>query len=79
MLRWFRVHEILPLDRKKLKAYTRSVDTKRWELKSRNIDIDLVKLQRELITNKSASEVRWLLLTKIGHKHVAIAAEETKR
>lgn len=79
MLRWFRVHEILPLDRKKLKAYTRSVDTKRWELKSRNIDIDLVKLQRELITNKSASEVRWLLLTKIGPKHVAIAAEEAKR
>jgi hypothetical protein len=78
MLRWFRVHEILPLDRKKLKAYTRSVDTKRWELKSRNIDIDLVKLQRELITNKSASEVRWLLLTKIGPKHVAIAAEEVK-
>lgn len=78
MLRWFQVEEILPLDRKKLKAYTRSVSTKRWELKSRNIDIDLVKLQKELITNESSSEVRWLLLTKIGNKHVAIAAEEVK-
>ena len=78
MLRWFQIHEILPLDRKKLKAYTRSVSTKRWELKSRNIDIDLVKLQRELITNESANEIRWLLLTKIGTKHVAIAAEEVK-
>lgn len=78
MLRWFRIHEILPLDRKKLKAYTRSASIKRWELKSRNIDIDLVKLQRELITSESSSEVRWLLLTKIGSKHVAIAAEEDK-
>ena len=76
MLRWFRVIDQLPLDKKKLKAYSRSACVKRWELKSRNIDIDLVKLQKDLIVDEKSEKINWVLLTKVGVKHIAIIAEE---
>jgi hypothetical protein len=76
MLRWFRVVDQLPLDKKKLKAYSRAAGVKRWELKSRNIDIDLVKLQKDLIVDEKSQKIHWILLTKVGVKHIAIIAEE---
>ena len=76
MLRWFRVIDQLPLDKKKLKAYSRSACVKRWELKSRNIDIDLVKLHKDLIVDEKSEKIHWVLLTKVGVKHIAIIAEE---
>ena len=76
MLRWYRVWDAMPLDRKKIRAMTRTQKVGRWELKSRNVDIDLVQLHRELVVDKESDLVRWLLITKLGPKHICLVCEE---
>ncbi|MFM8573181.1 MAG: THUMP-like domain-containing protein [Pirellula sp.] len=76
MLRWFRVLEMMPLDRKKVRAMTRGQKVKRWELKSRNVDVDLVQWQKDLVTDPGSELVRWLLITKIGKKHLCFVCQE---
>ena len=74
-LRWFRVFDVLPADRKKLRAYTREYPVRSWELKSRNVDVDLDALRKDLIVNQDAEAQRTLLMTRIGERYVAIIAE----
>ncbi len=74
-LRWFRVFDVLPADRKKLRAYTREHPVRSWELKSRNVDVDLDALRKDLIVNQDAEAQRTLLMTRIGERYVAIIAE----
>ncbi len=40
-VKWYRVLEVLPQDRKKLVAYARSHPCRLWTLKSRGVEVDL--------------------------------------
>ena len=76
LLRWYRVIEVMPMDRKKVRAMSRALKVGRWELKSRNIDVDLAQWAKELIIDKGSESVGWLLLTKVGKKHVCLVCQE---
>jgi hypothetical protein len=75
MLRWFRVLDVLALDRKRIRAMSRSLKVGRWELKSRNVDVDLVQWRKELIIDTDSQRMGWLLITKVGKRHVCIVGE----
>jgi len=75
MLRWFRVLDVLALDRKRIRAMSRSFKVGRWELKSRNVDVDLVQWRKELIIDTDSQRMGWLLITKVGKRHVCIVGE----
>lgn len=75
MLRWFRVHDVLSLDRKKVRAMSRVAKVGRWELKSRNIDVDLVQWKKDLVVDADSQIIRWLMMTKIKQKHVCFVCE----
>jgi hypothetical protein len=75
MLRCYRVLDSMPLDRKKLKAYARQNPPRCWELKSRNVDIDLDRFRKELFTTPESDVHRSVLFTRFGERHVAIIAE----
>jgi hypothetical protein len=77
MLRWYRVLEVMPLDRKKVRAMSRARKVGRWELKSRNVDVDLIQWKKDLVVDKGSDLVRWLLITKLGPKHICMVCEET--
>lgn len=77
MMRWFRVLEVLPMDRKRLRAYSRANPARVWELKSRNIDVDLDGLRKELVVDPDLDRSTTLLLTRLGDRHIAVVAEET--
>jgi hypothetical protein len=66
----------MPMDRKKVRAMSRALKVGRWELKSRNIDVDLAHWAKELIIDKGSESVGWLLLTKVGKKHVCLVCQE---
>jgi len=74
MLSWFKIDDVLPFDRKKLRAYARVRKAKNWELKSRGVEIDLDKTAKELETNHSSDERVTILFTRHGTKHLAIVA-----
>lgn len=74
MLSWFKIDDVLPFDRKKLRAYARVRKAKNWELKSRGVEIDLEKTAKELETNQSSGERVTILFTRHGTKHLAIVA-----
>ena len=76
LLRWFRVIEVLPLDRKKVRAMSRSLKMGRWELKSRNVDVDLIQWRKELVVDTDSQQMGWLLVTKLGRKHICLFCEE---
>lgn len=75
MLRCYRVLDSMPLDRKKIKAYARQDPPRCWELKSRNVDIDLDRFRKELATSPESDMQRSILFTRFGERHVAIIAE----
>ena len=76
MVRWFEVVENLPLDRKQLKAFAKSVKTRTWELKSRGIDLDLDAVRKVLPTDRSSTTQTTILFTKICEQHRAIVCKE---
>jgi hypothetical protein len=76
MCRWFRIEENLPLDRKKLKEYSRSTKTRTWELKSRGIDLDLELTRKGLHIDRSTESSKTIFFTKLGNQHRAIVATE---
>lgn len=78
MMRWFRLLEVLPMDRKRLRAYSRANPARVWELKSRNIDVDLDALRKELIVDPDQDRSTTLLLTRLGERHIALVAEEAE-
>jgi hypothetical protein len=75
MLRWFRVLEVLPLDRKKLIAYCRKFPARDWELKSRGVEINLQELRRSIPTSSDEERSRTILFAKVENRHRAIIAE----
>jgi hypothetical protein len=78
MVRWFQVIENLPLDRKQLKAFSRSAKAHSWELKSRGIDIDLESLRKVLHTDATCNLKLTILFTKVGQNHRAIVGREVE-
>jgi hypothetical protein len=78
MLRWYRVLDVLPMDRKKVRAMSRSIRFATWELKSRNVDIDLIQLRKELLVDKDSDRAGGLLITKLGKQHICLVAEELR-
>lgn len=76
MLRWFRVLDLLPMDRKKVRAMSRSMPCATWELKSRNVDVDLIQLRKELLIDKNSQRAGSLLITKLGKQHICMVCEE---
>lgn len=54
---------------------SRSLKVGRWELKSRNVDVDLVQWRKELIIDMDSPRMGWLLITKVGKKHVCFVGE----
>ena len=76
MVRWFEVVENLPLDRKQLNAFAKSVKTRTWELKSRGIDLDLDAVRKVLPTDRSSTTQTTILFTKICEQHRAIVCKE---
>ena len=74
MLTWFKIDDVLPFDRKKLRAYARVRKAKNWELKSRGVEIDLDKTAKELETHHGSEERVTILFTRHGTKHLAIVA-----
>jgi len=76
MLRWFRVLDLLPMDRKKVRAMSRSMPFATWELKSRNVDVDLIQLRKELHIDKNSPRAGSLLITKLGKQHICMVCEE---
>jgi len=79
LLRWYRVLEVMPMDHKKVRAMSRILKVGRWELKSRNIDIDLISWGKQLTVDKDSDVVGWLLLTKVGKKHVCLVCQEIQQ
>lgn len=79
LLRWYRVLEVMPMDHKKVRAMSRILKVGRWELKSRNIDIDLISWGKQLTVDKDSDVVGWLLLTKVGKKHVCLVCKEIQQ
>lgn len=77
LLRWYRILDVMPMDHKKVRAMSRSLRFGRWELKSRNIDVDLTSWGKQLYVDKDSDVVGWLLLTKVGKKHVCLVCQET--
>jgi THUMP domain-like len=76
MVRCFQVVENLPLDCKKIRVFARSADASCWELKSRNVDVDLDQMRKIMHTNPSSALQLSVLFTKIGTSHRAIIARE---
>ncbi len=74
---WFRIEAILPLDRKKLRAYLRDRDVGTLEIKTRRIDVPVDELRKEmkLVGNQSSS----LLLTKCNGRAVALVAHRVTK
>ena len=75
MLRWFRVVEVLPLDRKKLIAYCRKFPARQWEFKSRGVEVNLQELSRSIPTSADEDRVRTILFAKVENRHRAIIAD----
>lgn len=74
MVRWFQVLETLPMDRKKLVAYSRSKSVRLWELKSRGVEFPLDPLRKALITCPESDEELTILFTKVAKRNLAIVA-----
>jgi SAM-dependent methyltransferase len=74
MIRYFEVLDVLPLDRKKLRSYARSLKVRSWELKSRSIEIDLDAWRRELPVDSDSELSATILFTRIADRHRAIVA-----
>jgi hypothetical protein len=72
MVRWFRLLHELPLDRRQIKSFAKTLDTKTWELKSRGVDLDLDEIRKMLPTSSTSSEARTILFTRIGGRHRAL-------
>jgi len=72
MVRWFRLLHELPLDRKQIKSFAKTLDTKTWELKSRGVDLDLDEVRKMLPTSSKSNEARTILFTRIGGRHRAL-------
>ncbi len=70
---WFEVVDIMPLDRKKIRAYLREREIGIVEIKTRDTDIVPETLRRELKLVKSKKSIS-LLVTKCGPKMIAILA-----
>ncbi len=66
------------MDHKKVRAMSRGLKYGRWQLKSRNIDVDLTSWGKQLIVDKDSDVVGWLLLTKVGKKHVCLVCQEIR-
>jgi hypothetical protein len=79
MVRWFRVMDVLPLDRKKLKVYSKQAQVRNWELKSRGIDIDLDAMRSLLASDRASKCQRSILFTQWDGHHRAVICEEIQR
>jgi THUMP domain-like/Methyltransferase small domain len=70
---WFQIEETIGLDRKKLRHMLHSKRVGTLEIKTRNIDIEIDLLRKEL--KLSGEESRSLLITRCGKRVVAILAK----
>jgi hypothetical protein len=78
LVRWYRVLENVPLDRKQLKSLSKQLSAKRWELKSRGVDIDLDAIRKLLATDRSSERGLSILFTQLGEHHRALICEEVE-
>lgn len=76
MIQWFRVEEVLPLDKKRLIAMSRTRRSRAWELKSKHVEIDLPALQKSLVKSECDEEYT-ILFAAIRKRHIAIVAQRT--
>ncbi len=76
MVRWFRVMDILPLDKKQIKSYAKKARVRNWELKSRGLEVDLDALRKILAAESKSDETMTILCTKLGSQHRAIFCKE---
>ncbi len=76
MVRWFRVLDNLPLDKKQIRTYARNAKVRTWELKSRGLEVDLDGLRRILPSDVTSTARMTILCTKIGNQHRAIFCRE---
>ncbi|MDX1948249.1 MAG: hypothetical protein SFU86_22855 [Pirellulaceae bacterium] len=72
LLDGFEVHDVLPLDRKQLRAYCRERGIGRLEIKKRGLDIEPEKLRREIVAAGDAAAT--VLLAPVGGAAKAIIA-----
>ena len=77
LVRWYRVLENVPLDRKHLKVLSKQLSVKRWELKSRGVDVDLDAMRKILVTDRASERGLSILFTEIGDSHRALICDET--
>ena len=78
MVRWFEVMDVLPLDLRKLKSYSKQANVRSWELKSRGLDVDLQALRKALISNPKSDYSLSVLCTKVGKQYCAIFGREVQ-
>lgn len=76
MVRWFRLLQDIPMDRKQMKAMAKSLLPKAWELKSRGVDIDLDQMRKYLPTGSQSGGTLTILLTLVGGRHRALFCSE---
>jgi SAM-dependent methyltransferase len=75
LVRWFRVLENVPLDRKHLKTLSRQRPAREWELKSRGVDIDLDGIRKQLHTAPDGVPRLTILFLKLQGKHRALICQ----
>ena len=76
-LRSFVVHDSMPFDRKKLKAYLRERGIGKLEIKKRGADIVPEQLRKELQLKGEGAAT--LVITRVGDAHRAIIAGSTQQ
>lgn len=76
-LRKYKLLESLPFDRKKLKAYLKSLDVGPLEIKKRGADITPEQLRREL--NLKGSKPATIIVTRVQDQHRVLVVEPVKQ
>ncbi len=76
-IEWFAIETVMPLDRKRLRAHLRERRIGILELKSRNIEIDLEALRKEL--KLEGDQTATLLITRCGLRTLALLVHRTNQ
>jgi SAM-dependent methyltransferase len=76
MIRWYRVIEELPVDKKQLRAFAKAMSPFDWELKSRGVEIDLDQIRKLLARDPNSSSRLAILFTQVNGRYRAIACKE---
>jgi hypothetical protein len=70
---WFQIDETIAFDRKKLRHTLQSMRVGTLEIKTRNVEVDIDSLRKEL--KLQGEESRTILITRFGKRVVAILAK----